>query len=293
MEALVFIGIILVILVGLWILESLVDGAVEGLFKLIKAPFEAAGKAREKNKLDTYINGLDFDTSTPPDRLHKALADHFHKGEFHPMNKVLVETDEPGRFVIGIAWHEEVRFNLEGPDGEQRTAQGSGLPVVVAELTFGARGQGTAGRMRLTRFPHERDWPEEAVMESVFPWFCEPIVKLDPSARIHKHQDASTASPAAPAFQPPGPAHQSPKVPAAHGFTSGADARQQPSRPSIARPQPPNQPADGQPASQAAVRFNPPPNWPAPPKGWTPPPDWEPDPSWPPAPPGWQFWVSA
>ena len=38
-------------------------------------------------------------------------------------------------------------------------------------------------------------------------------------------------------------------------------------------------------------RFNPPPDWPAPPLGWTPPPGWQPDPSWPPAPPGWQFWV--
>jgi hypothetical protein len=39
------------------------------------------------------------------------------------------------------------------------------------------------------------------------------------------------------------------------------------------------------------VRFNPPPNWPAPPPGWTPPTDWQPDPSWPPPPDGWQFWV--
>ena len=40
------------------------------------------------------------------------------------------------------------------------------------------------------------------------------------------------------------------------------------------------------------MRFNSPPNWPAPPPGWTPPPDWQPDPSWPPPPPGWQFWVA-
>jgi hypothetical protein len=39
-------------------------------------------------------------------------------------------------------------------------------------------------------------------------------------------------------------------------------------------------------------RFNPPPNWPAPPPGWTPPPGWLPDPSWPPPPPGWDLWVS-
>lgn len=39
-------------------------------------------------------------------------------------------------------------------------------------------------------------------------------------------------------------------------------------------------------------RFNPPPNWPAPPAGWTPPPDWRPDPSWPPPPAGWQLWVA-
>lgn len=39
------------------------------------------------------------------------------------------------------------------------------------------------------------------------------------------------------------------------------------------------------------MRYNPPPNWPAPPPGWTPPPGWRPDPSWGPAPPGWQVWV--
>ena len=39
------------------------------------------------------------------------------------------------------------------------------------------------------------------------------------------------------------------------------------------------------------ARFNPPPNWPAPPQGWTPPPGWQPDPTWPPPPPGWQVWA--
>ena len=38
-------------------------------------------------------------------------------------------------------------------------------------------------------------------------------------------------------------------------------------------------------------RFNPPPNWPAPPAGWTPPPGWLPDPVWGPPPVGWQLWV--
>ncbi|MFB0833747.1 hypothetical protein ACX8Z9_08180 [Arthrobacter halodurans] len=38
-------------------------------------------------------------------------------------------------------------------------------------------------------------------------------------------------------------------------------------------------------------RFNPPPNWPAPPAGWTPPAGWQPDPSWGPAPEGWPLWV--
>jgi hypothetical protein len=42
-----------------------------------------------------------------------------------------------------------------------------------------------------------------------------------------------------------------------------------------------------------AMRFNPPPGWPAPPEGYVPPPGWQPDPSWPPAPPGWQLWVPA
>lgn len=40
-----------------------------------------------------------------------------------------------------------------------------------------------------------------------------------------------------------------------------------------------------------AKRFNPPPNWPAPPAGWQPPADWQPDPAWGPAPQGWQLWV--
>lgn len=39
------------------------------------------------------------------------------------------------------------------------------------------------------------------------------------------------------------------------------------------------------------MRFNPPPNWPAPPPGWHPPPGWNPDPAWGPAPQGWQLWV--
>ncbi|WP_366179967.1 hypothetical protein ABXS69_06715 [Actinomyces timonensis] len=40
-----------------------------------------------------------------------------------------------------------------------------------------------------------------------------------------------------------------------------------------------------------ALRFNPPPNWPAPPEGFVPPAGWQPDPAWGPAPEGWQFWV--
>jgi hypothetical protein len=40
-----------------------------------------------------------------------------------------------------------------------------------------------------------------------------------------------------------------------------------------------------------ALRFNPPPGWPATKPGWSPPPGWQPDPSWPQAPQGWQFWV--
>lgn len=37
--------------------------------------------------------------------------------------------------------------------------------------------------------------------------------------------------------------------------------------------------------------FNPPPGWPAPPKGWVPPAGWTPDPSWPAAPDGWALWL--
>jgi len=38
-------------------------------------------------------------------------------------------------------------------------------------------------------------------------------------------------------------------------------------------------------------RFNPPPDWPAPPPGWVPPAGWTPLPEWPAPPAGWQFWV--
>ena len=38
-------------------------------------------------------------------------------------------------------------------------------------------------------------------------------------------------------------------------------------------------------------RYNPPPNWPAPPDGWTPPAGWEPDPACGPPPPGWSVWT--
>lgn len=40
-----------------------------------------------------------------------------------------------------------------------------------------------------------------------------------------------------------------------------------------------------------ALRFNPPPSWPAPPAGWAPPPGWTPDPAWGPVPEGWQLWI--
>jgi hypothetical protein len=43
--------------------------------------------------------------------------------------------------------------------------------------------------------------------------------------------------------------------------------------------------------SPNGLRFNPPPGWPVPAKGWVPPPNWQPDPSWPPAPPGWPLWI--
>lgn len=40
-----------------------------------------------------------------------------------------------------------------------------------------------------------------------------------------------------------------------------------------------------------ALRFDPPPGWPAPPPDWEPPEGWQPDPEWPAAPEGWTFWV--
>jgi hypothetical protein len=53
---------------------------------------------------------------------------------------------------------------------------------------------------------------------------------------------------------------------------------------------------DGQtptPPVNSGWRFNPPPNWPAPPHpGWQPPAGWMPDSRWPPPPPGWQLWTA-
>ncbi|GAA1595616.1 HIRAN domain-containing protein [Actinoplanes couchii] len=44
-------------------------------------------------------------------------------------------------------------------------------------------------------------------------------------------------------------------------------------------------------ARTARSRFNPPPNWPAPPSGWQPEAGWAPDPAWGEPPPGWQLWI--
>src|SRR5215212_6603753 len=38
-------------------------------------------------------------------------------------------------------------------------------------------------------------------------------------------------------------------------------------------------------------KYNPPPNWPAPPPGWTPPEGWKAPANWPPPPNGWRFWL--
>lgn len=39
------------------------------------------------------------------------------------------------------------------------------------------------------------------------------------------------------------------------------------------------------------TKYNPPSNWPTPPKGWTPPAGWKPDPAWGPPPAGWHLWI--
>jgi hypothetical protein len=45
------------------------------------------------------------------------------------------------------------------------------------------------------------------------------------------------------------------------------------------------------PPTSLSLRFNPPPNWPAPPPGWTPLRGWAPPAFWPLPPAGWQFWI--
>lgn len=172
---------------ALWIVDLVMGGVVVGLSKLISAPFRAAGRAREKTKMDSYANGLEFHTSTPANRLHTALANHINAGEFHPANKVIPEKDEPGRFVIGIAWHEQTEFEFEGG----KRAKGSGLPIVVAEVTYRAGGRGSTGVIRLIRFPSETGWAEEAVMDNVYPWLLTPILDLDPAAHVLKREKAA------------------------------------------------------------------------------------------------------
>lgn len=265
----IFVGIVIVVMVGMWIFETVMDGVAIGVVKLVSAPFKAAGKARERNRLDSYTNGLYFDTVIPADQLFQALSAHYQKDEFHPANRVIVQTAEPGRFVLGIAWHEQVELHLENG----QTARGSGLPLVVAEVTYGPQGAHTSGRIRLTRFPHDRGWAEDAVMENVFPWCLSPILERDPAAQLRKTPGGSAPtqfnSPAPVANPTPAPtslAQRAPELP-----------------PTIARTANPA-------AGTTSKIFNAPPGWLVPAHNWQPTPDWTPDPSWPPAPAGWQFW---
>lgn len=176
----IFLIILVVIVVGGWILQTVGSGIEAGIDALIKAPFKAFGKAREKRKVDAYVNGLYFETRASSDQLHRALSAHLHTGDFHPMNRVIVQTDHPGHYVLGFTWDQDVTFTMD--DGS--TAHGSGLPVVVVEITYGPSGSSITGRMRMTRFSHDQDWTQKALMESVFPWCFAPIAALDPSARL-------------------------------------------------------------------------------------------------------------
>ena len=251
----VFLLIVVVIFVGGWILETVTDGIVAGVFALVALPFRAFKKKQERDKFDSYVNGLYFDTAAPADRLHAALSAHFRAGDFNPMNRVVVLADEPGRYSVGFGWAEGVKFTME--DGSE--ARGSGEPVVVAELTYQPAGGRIVGRMRLTRFPAHRDWTDEGLMENVLPWCFMPISALDPSAQLHRQPPQSAM-----VSQPQG----APSL----GFASAA-----------------TNPADPA-ASSPGHRFNAPPGWQVP-AGWSPPAGWRPDPAWPPAPPGWQYWI--
>jgi hypothetical protein len=104
------------------------------------------------------------------------------------------------------------------------------------------------------------------------PQVLRPVLTPSPAAR--------SVPVAVPAF-PPRPAAESRSASPAPPVIEG--------RSSIPVPQPQPQP---QPPQVDAVRFNPPPNWPAPPAGWRPAPGWTPDPGWGPPPPGWQLWIT-
>ncbi|GAA2534321.1 hypothetical protein [Mycolicibacterium diernhoferi] len=180
----IFILIVVVLIVGSMILEKMVDGVLAGMVAVIKAPFAAATRAREKAKSQTLVHGLQFQTAMSPAVLHDTLASHFAGDDFHPANRVIVQADEPGRFIVDIAWHEDTRFEVEG--GPRLKA--SGTPVVVAELTHSLIGPPTDGRVRLTRFSSNPDWTDEAVLENVMPWMLSPLLQLDPTATVSRAQ---------------------------------------------------------------------------------------------------------
>ena len=52
------------------------------------------------------------------------------------------------------------------------------------------------------------------------------------------------------------------------------------------------EPGSATPTAPTAWRFNPPPGWPDPPRGWVPPAGWTPPPGLPPAPADWPWWVA-
>lgn len=275
---LLFIAIFAVLIVGGWLLETISDGVASGLVALVSAPFKAARRARAKREMELFVNGVSFSTSSSVADLHHALSGHFRNGQFHPGNDVLVQVDEIGRHVIGIAWNKEVKFHLtDGTDTQ--TVQGSGIPVVVVEVTYEPAGLGSVGRMRLTRFPHDPDWTDKALMDSAIPWCFEPISGLDSSARLNKEPSGYSSSSLPRTTQrgsiPPRDATASAEIRPQHDSVRPMAAISRDT--GAARPTP-------------ALHFNAPPNWPVPP-GWSPPRGWSPDPSWPPAPTGWRFWT--
>ena len=153
--------IVVVVLVGMWLLQIIGSGNEA----LITAPVRAVGKTRGKRRAEAEVTGVRFQTHTPADQLQRAWSTLFHKGDFHPAHRVIVQTDQPG--------HLAVQFTLA-----------CGVSVAVVEIVYSRSGPTIIGTMRMTLLPLSRDAALIALPERIYSWCFAPIAALDPSTRL-------------------------------------------------------------------------------------------------------------